>query len=443
MTNIRRVLTVIVLLAASAPGAARAQAVNARVLVDEVDDEGHGVTVVHVWGTHEEMGYALGVTLADDLVDAMEQVHDFLGTSYDMARMAARSLTWPEPELEIEMDAFVNGVLAEHPDADIDGADLRIVNALSDLPYTMCRSHSAWGRYVASPVRTLTTRRFDYSAVIDFMHHHLLVAMDPDDGEQWVNVGWGGVLAVITGVNEHGTVSALHDLGRADIMISSPVPRSAAARAILTGVAGMPAEDHAAWAEALMGDLHVMTDTFITYYVPEGLGGMFTCENQVCSLLRPQDDFLFGEAIITTNSTTDGHSVPQGGEWLEDYYDEGGPKDLESHWEVSHPSFHRLSVEFRGQRDMTLWFDGEIPDGLTDRVELEWSELFQRLAADGDADADSDADGDGDGDAGGDGDADGDGDGAADGDTGGDDGGCSISRRAASVGAALQALIGF
>ena len=353
------------------------------------------------------------------------------------------------------MDAFVEGVLSQAPDADVDGTDLRVVNALSDLPYTMCRSHSAWGQFVAPPVRTLSTRRFDYSAIVDFMHHHLLVAMDPDEGEEWVNVGWGGVLAVITGVNEHGTVVALHDLGGADIMLSAPVARSAAARAVLTGVGGLPPEEHAQWAAELMGGLQVMTDTFITYYVPEGQGGMFTCESQVCRLLGPQDDFLSGEAIITTNSTTDGHSVPSGGEWLEDYYDEGGPKDLESHWEITNASFHRLSVEFRGQRDMTLWFDGALRGGHTDRVELEWDELFARPTTDGDADADADGDGDGDadgdsdgdsdGDADGDGDTDGDGDGDAGGGGGGNDGcgGCSASCAVTGgAGRALELLLG-
>jgi hypothetical protein len=369
----------------------RSAAQNFRVVDEQVGARGHGYTVLHVWGTHEEMGYALGYAMADELADAMDQVREYLGPLYPSARSAVETLAWPEPALEVEMDAFVEGVRAGSPEADIDGTDVRVINALSDLPYLMCRSHSAWGRFVEPPVRTLSTRRFDYGAVVDFMYRHLIVAMDPVGGPQWVNVGWGSLLAVVTAVNEYGTVVALHDLGGAELSLGAPVPRSAAARAILTGVGGLDPESHTTWAAERIGAMEVMTDTFITYYVPEGLGGVFTCRHQVCELVRPQPDFLFGEAVITTNAESDGHSVPAGGEWLEEYYEEGGPKDLESHWEITGSSFHRLSVEFRGRGDMTLWFDGSAGPATTPRVELEWSQLFEPQAADGDSDADADA----------------------------------------------------
>jgi hypothetical protein len=312
---------------------------------------------------------------------------------------------------------------------------------MSDLPYTMCRSHSAWGRFVEPPVRTLSTRRFDYGALIDNLYHHVIVAMEPDDGVRWINVGWGGIVTVITGVNEYGTVVALHDLGDANILLSAPVARSAASRAVLTGVADLPIEEHADWAAEQIGGMQVMTDTFITYFVPEGYGGMFTCRTQVCRLLRPQDDFLFGEAIIVTNSTTDGHSVPQGGAWLEDYYDEGGPKHLADHWEVTDDSFHRLSVEYRGRGDMTLWFDGTLGgSSLTPRVELEWSDLFHSSpVTDGDGDSDGDVDGDSDGDV--DGDSDGDTDGGIDPDRDPNDGDSGCSTVAAPAGSELSRVL--
>lgn len=422
-----------------APRSALAE--NHRIIAEEVDDNGRGYTVVHVWGTHEEMGRALGVALAEEIAESMDQARDYLGGYYGMARMGITSFQWADPDLETEMDAMAEGVLSVVPDADIDGTDLRVVNALTDLPYTMCRSHSAWGRYVEPPVRTLSTRRFDYGALIDNMYHHVIVAMEPDDGVQWVNVGWGGIVTVITAVNEFGTVSALHDLGNAEIALAAPVARSAAARAILTGVHGLPPEQHAAWAAEQISGWEVMTDTFITYYVPEGHGGMFTCRSQACRLLTPQGDFLFGEAIITANATTDGHSVPSGAEWLEAYYLEGGPKNLQGHWDITGDSFHRLSVEYRGQGDMTLWFDGDAGRAVTPRVELEWSELFTREPTDPDGDGDSDVDGDGDSDVDGDGDSDSDGDTSPDDDEGGGESrGCSIA--AGSHRSGLARLVG-
>ncbi len=419
------------LLSCLAPKSATAE--NHRIIAQELDGQGRGYTVLHVWGTHEEMGYALGVALAAEIAESMGQARDYLGGYYGMARMGIAALQWADPDLEAEMDSIAEGVLSVMPDAEIDGTDLRVVNALSDLPYTMCRSHSAWGRFVEPPVRTLSTRRFDYSALIDNMYHHVVVAMEPNEGVEWVNVGWGGIVTVITAVNEFGTVSALHDLGDAEIALAAPVARSAAARAILTGVHGLPPEQHASWAAEQIGGWEVMTDTFITYYVPEGFGGMFTCISQSCRLLTPQEDFLFGEAIITANATTDGHSVPSGAEWLEDYYQGGDPKSLQSHWDITGDSFHRLSVEFRGQGDMTLWFDGSTGFDTTPRVALEWSDLFQHGSTGPDGDGDGDADGDGDVD--GDGDTDADGDESSD-DEDDDDGGrgCSSAGRATSSG---------
>lgn len=426
-----RLAAFVLVVAALVPRGAAAQ--SYRMVQQDLDARRHGVTVLHVWGTHEEMGFAIGAALAEDLVEAFAQVRRYLGAGYSMTRTAATALTWPDPAVEAEMDAIVDGILSVVPDAPIDGTDLRIVNALSDLAYTACRSHSAWGRYVEDPVRTLSTRRFDYSALVDFMHHHVLVAMEPEQGTRWLNVGWGSIVTAITAVNEHGTVTGLHDLGRADLFLAAPVSRAAAARAILTGVGDRPVSEHASWAAEQIGDWQVATDTFILYYVPEGLGGFFTCRNQLCTLLRPQDDFLFGEAIITTNAVTDGHSTPGGGGWLADFYQGGAPKDLASHWEVTQPSFHRLSVEVRGRGDMTLWFDGELRSGLTDRVELEWQDLFHQPTSGGDGDGDADADADADLDADPDGDADGGSDDdPPDGDGGGCSGGCATAPSRAS-----------
>jgi len=390
-----RILTVpLIVLVLVTPGLAGAQ--NAQIIAQDRDSRGHGITVLHVWGSHSEMGYAIGATLAEEILESVYEIRDYMGTRlYPEARAAAQYLRWPEGGLETEMEAMVQGIhdTLEGSETEIDLVDIHILNSMSDLPYlpgVMCRSHSAWGRFTEEHVEALHSRRFDYSALIDSMHHHVLVAMEPDSGVRWVNYGWAGMLSLITGVNEDGTLVALHNVMGGDASLERgwfdrSVPRSAAARSIATEAGYRPLSDQASWASYQIDGMNVMTDTFIPFYVRDGSGGAFDCEDGDCSLVAAQPDFLFGEAVITTNWRTDGHSTPYGGDWLAEYYGDLAPKTLESHWDVTDDTgdgLHRLSVEVRGQGDMTLWFDGGTLYGRTARQEIEWSELWDRPEGD-------------------------------------------------------------
>ncbi|MBI5543385.1 MAG: hypothetical protein HY901_05820, partial [Deltaproteobacteria bacterium] len=89
---------------------------------------------------------------------------------------------------------------------------------------------------------------------------------------------------------------------------------------------------------------------------------------------RPQADYFGGEVLITANAQTTGHSVPSGAEFIDSYYRQGGTKDLASHFGLMGTSgLHLMSVAYRGEEDMTFWVNGR---GRTDRLELEWDELF-------------------------------------------------------------------
>ena len=64
----------------------------------------------------------------------------------------------------------------------------------------------------------------------------MLTAWDPGDGSlRWVNLGWPGAVAVVTGVNEFGTLASQHDYSSSGADLSSGrMPRSVAARHALT-----------------------------------------------------------------------------------------------------------------------------------------------------------------------------------------------------------------
>ena len=374
-------------------GAARAQ--NYRIIDQQLDPSRHGYTVMHVWGTHADMGRAMGVALAADIVEGIGEIRAFAGTNYAALRTALAGSSWPPAGIEDEISGIVAGVKSVDAGADIDAIDVKVLNTYSDWGYA-CRSHTCWGSRVTAPVRTLATRRLDFGTPFPAVLHHVLCAWEPSDGSvRWVNLAWPGYVTVVTGVNEHGTLVSLHDFNSTVAYSAGVVPRSVATRTVLSDVGQTTIDGQLAWAAAELGAVRVATGTFLNFYVPEGHGGVFTCPAGAgCGSPRtPQGDYLGGEVLITANSQTDGHSVPAGAEFLTPYYADPTPKTIADHFEVmGHDGLHLLSVAFRGRGDMLLWAEGRQPVGTTPRIEIEWSALFAApTQPDGGPDAATDA----------------------------------------------------
>jgi hypothetical protein len=131
-----------------------------------------------------------------------------------------------------------------------------------------------------------------------------------------------------------------------------------------------------------------MTLSFLNYYVPEGYGGVITCDPwqggpDVYNLRLPQVVWHHGEAMITTNKFTDGTYTPSDEDFGADtYYNDETPKTLESHWDLldstgGSRNLHLLSIAYRDRGDMTIWAEGRIDSvGRTPRLEYEWNTLF-------------------------------------------------------------------
>jgi MYXO-CTERM domain-containing protein len=285
---------------------------------------------------------------------------------------------WLPNGIEDEIAGIVDGIKSVHPNEPIDALDVKVLNTYSDWAYPMaCRSHSCWGDFVQDPVKTLSTRRLDYSTPFPIALHHVLAAWTPDDGSvRWVNMAAPGYVAVFTGINAYGTLASLHDYNSSVSTNGGLVARSVAIRAILTGVASPAIADHRSWAQGELSTMNVATSTFLNYFVPEGQGGVFTCPSGgPCGELRtPQADYFGGQVLITTNSQTDGHSLPGGGDFMDAYYQAGGVKTLQSHFDLMGRSgLHLVSVAVRGIEDMTIWAHGR---GRDDLIQIEWATLF-------------------------------------------------------------------
>jgi len=327
------------------------------------------------------MGYAHGFLMADYILAGHAELKSLLGGLYNVFRNDMAGAVWKPDEIEDELDGMVDALALIYPEEDIDKLDLKVANGYSDWSYGVaCRSHACWGSFVSPPVKTLATRRLDFYSPFSAMNHHVICAWEPDDGSpKWINAAWAGYAVVVTGINEYGTLASLHDYNTGGTVPSSAMPRSVAARYILTMPDGPGLTTHLTDGYAEIQNYNAYTGSFINYYAPEGYGGVITCSRAqgFYDLRMPQLSYFNGEVLITANAWTDGTYTPSGAEFIANYYDEGGPKDQESHWNVMLSSeLHMMSVAYRGHGDMTLWFHGRLDPGYTPRLEGEWEAFF-------------------------------------------------------------------
>jgi hypothetical protein len=364
-------------------------AANVEVLDQELNVNGQGYTVLRVWGSYYEMGWAHASVLGDYIVEAINQTKAKLGGNYAATRNRIAASVWLPLESEAELDGMVDCLNVTHPAAAIDKLDLKVFNTVGDWLYS-CRSHTCWGRYMAAPVNTLSTRRLDFSTALPILNHHVLIAYDPNDASpEWLNLAWPGIVTVAQGINEYGTLVSLHDFQSFPADLSAGrMSRLVAARYAITYITS---DDLSTQLEDVFAELQnyeIMTGGFINYYAPLGFGGVINCSPNAVGpdfyrLRTPQAVWHHGEAMVTTNRDTNGTYTPSDEDFgVDAYYNDESPKTHESHWHLLDPvaanhALSRLSVAYRGRRDMTVWADGRLDGiGRTPRLEYEWSELF-------------------------------------------------------------------
>ena len=370
------------------------------ILEQELDGSGRGYTVIRVWGSHYEIGYAQAELLGDYVVQGINETRAFLNQygMYTAVREIMADAVWVPSAIEEEFAGAVDCLAITHPAEGIDELDLKVASTAGEWLYG-CRSHTCWGRYVAEPIKTLSTRRLDFSSLYATMSHHVLCARVPDDGSpRWVNLGWPGIPTVATGVNEFGTLVSLHDYNCATDFAAGRLPRMVACRHALTFATDPDVSSHLGEVYAELQNYELMTGSFFNYYAPEGHGGVmvgypYRSGPDFYYLRTPQEVWHHGEAMITTNAWTDGTYTPSDENFEADaYYDDESPKTLESHWDLladSGNGLHLLSVAYRGRCSMTIWADGRISGvNRTPRLEWEWTQLFGMGDLDGDGDVD-------------------------------------------------------
>ncbi len=208
---------------ADQPPAAPADDIHGELTVES------GQRVLRVWGTPQQMGFAHGALLREEI---LEVVDDYaLGVippaTIDAAGAVYTATAHIPERLRQEAEGVVEGMRSRGSihvdglDRDLEARDLLVLNAMTDLVAIGCSSVSAWGASTADDASLagapVVVRNLDWSADAPLLRNQLLVVYQPDDPTRQpvTSVAFAGYLGCLSCMNEAG-VTTLFNMGYGD-----------------------------------------------------------------------------------------------------------------------------------------------------------------------------------------------------------------------------------
>ena len=106
-----------------------------------------------------------------------------------------------------------------------------IGHALQNYHMVGCTSFSAWGN-ATEDSSLIVGRNFDFYVGDEFAKNKIVCFYNPDKGYKFMFIAWGGMIGVVSGMNEKGLTVTLN-AAKSDIPFSAATPISIVAREIL------------------------------------------------------------------------------------------------------------------------------------------------------------------------------------------------------------------
>ncbi|MCB0464917.1 MAG: acyl-CoA--6-aminopenicillanic acid acyl-transferase [Aequorivita sp.] len=106
-----------------------------------------------------------------------------------------------------------------------------IGHAMQDLMLVGCSSFAVWGDKTVDG-ELLIGRNFDFYAGDDFAKEKIIAFVNPSEGHKFMSVTWGGMIGVVSGMNDHGLTVTIN-AGKSEIPLTAKTPISIVTREIL------------------------------------------------------------------------------------------------------------------------------------------------------------------------------------------------------------------
>lgn len=106
-----------------------------------------------------------------------------------------------------------------------------IGHALQDLALVGCTSFAAWGENTEDG-KLIIGRNFDFYAGDAFAEEKIIAFVNPTTGHKFMSVTWGGMIGVVSGMNEKGLTVTIN-AGKSKVPLVAKTPVSIVTREIL------------------------------------------------------------------------------------------------------------------------------------------------------------------------------------------------------------------